>query len=158
MVSVTSTSRYHLRYQSRSSMYIRGLIPQNFAEVAKRQFLLGILKEILQIKTISSWNLCQIVLHLGGRPCGNMEISRCKLYSTLISKMTTMAAILNFFIKVLLFSNHMPDLTEICEWQWGNKEMSRSMIFPTMWYVRPAKAQISLWSELLIVAWILYDC
>ena len=29
---ITSVSRYHPRYQSRSSMYIRGLIPQNFAE------------------------------------------------------------------------------------------------------------------------------
>ena len=42
MVSVTSASRYltsatryHPRYQSRSSMYIRGLIPQNFLELAK---------------------------------------------------------------------------------------------------------------------------
>ena len=42
MVSVTSTSRYitsaschHPRYQSRSSMYIRGLIPQNSAELAE---------------------------------------------------------------------------------------------------------------------------
>ena len=42
MVSVTSTSRYitsasryHPRYQSRSSMYIRSLIPRNFAELAE---------------------------------------------------------------------------------------------------------------------------
>ena len=42
MVSVTSASlyilsasRYHPRYQSRSSMYICGLIPQNFAEYDK---------------------------------------------------------------------------------------------------------------------------
>ena len=41
MVSVTSASRYitpasryHPRYQSRSSMYIRGLIPRNFPELA----------------------------------------------------------------------------------------------------------------------------
>ena len=32
---ITSTSRYHPRYQSRSSMYIRGPIPQNFAELAE---------------------------------------------------------------------------------------------------------------------------
>ena len=37
------------------------------------------------------------------------------------------------------------------------------MRFPTMWYVRPAKAQPSLhicavWSEPLLVAWIFYDC
>ena len=37
------------------------------------------------------------------------------------------------------------------------------MRFPTMWYVRPAKAQISLriravWSEPLQVAWIFYEC
>ena len=37
------------------------------------------------------------------------------------------------------------------------------MIFQTMWYVRPAKTQISLrihavWSEPLLVAWIFYDC
>ena len=42
MVSVTSASRYislasryHPRYQSRSSMYIRGLIPWNFAELVE---------------------------------------------------------------------------------------------------------------------------
>ena len=32
---LTSASRYHPRYQSRSSMYIRGLIPRNFAELAE---------------------------------------------------------------------------------------------------------------------------
>ena len=37
------------------------------------------------------------------------------------------------------------------------------MRFPTIWYVRPAKAQISLllravWSEPLLVAWIFYEC
>ena len=31
---ITSASRYHPRYQSRSSMFIRGLIPRNFAELA----------------------------------------------------------------------------------------------------------------------------
>ena len=41
-------------------------------------------------------------------------------------------------------------------------KLSSNMIFPTMWYVRPAKAQTSLriravWSEPLIVAWIFYD-
>ena len=35
MVSVTSASRYHPHYQSRSSMYIRGLILRNFAEFAE---------------------------------------------------------------------------------------------------------------------------
>ena len=42
-------------------------------------------------------------------------------------------------------------------------QMSRDMRFPTMWYVRPAKAQTSLricavWSEPLLVTWIFYDC
>ena len=32
---ITSASRYHPRYQSRSSMYIRGLIPRNFEELAE---------------------------------------------------------------------------------------------------------------------------
>ena len=32
---ITSASRYHPRYQSRSSMYIRGLIPRNFAELTE---------------------------------------------------------------------------------------------------------------------------
>ena len=35
VVSVTSASRYLPRYQSRSSMYIRGLIPRNFAGSAE---------------------------------------------------------------------------------------------------------------------------
>ena len=42
-------------------------------------------------------------------------------------------------------------------------ERGSDMRFPTMWYVRPAKTQISLrihavWSEPLLVAWILYAC
>ena len=41
--------------------------------------------------------------------------------------------------------------------------MSRDIRFPTMWYMRPAKTQISLrihsvWSEPLLVAWIFYAC
>ena len=41
--------------------------------------------------------------------------------------------------------------------------LSHDMRFPTMWYVRPAKPQISLriraaWSEPLLVAWIFYEC
>ena len=44
-------------------------------------------------------------------------------------------------------------------------DLSQCMSFPTMWYVRPAKPQISLrihvravWSEPLLVAWIFYEC
>ena len=41
--------------------------------------------------------------------------------------------------------------------------MSHDMGFPTMWYLGPAKAQISrricaVWSESLLVAWIFYEC
>ena len=32
---IMSASRYHPPYQSRSTMYIRGLIPRNFAEFAE---------------------------------------------------------------------------------------------------------------------------
>ena len=44
-----------------------------------------------------------------------------------------------------------------------NTHKSQCMRFPTMWYVRPAKPQISLrirpvWSEPLLVAWVFYDC
>ena len=43
------------------------------------------------------------------------------------------------------------------------KEMSQCMRFPTMWYVRQAKPQISLriravWSEPFLVAWVFYVC
>ena len=42
-------------------------------------------------------------------------------------------------------------------------KLSRDIRFPTMWYVWPAKAQISLricavWSEPLLVAWLFYKC
>ena len=57
---------------------------------------------------------------------------------------------------------------ERCIWlEWIDSiwviQMSRDMRFPTMWFVRPAKAQISLriravWSEPLLVACIFYDC
>ena len=43
------------------------------------------------------------------------------------------------------------------------KDLSQCMRFPTMWYVRPAKPQISLriravWPEPLLVVWVFYDC
>ena len=42
-------------------------------------------------------------------------------------------------------------------------QKSQYMKFPTMWYVRPAKPQISLhigavWLEPLLVAWLFYEC
>ena len=42
-------------------------------------------------------------------------------------------------------------------------DLCQCMRFPTMWYVRPAKPQISLrictvWSEPLLVAWVFYYC
>ena len=40
MVSVTLASRYHSRYQSRSSMYICGLILRNFAELAEEVLII----------------------------------------------------------------------------------------------------------------------
>ena len=48
---------------------------------------------------------------------------------------------------------------EIISW---SKEQNWAVIFPTMWYVGPAKPQISLriravWSEPLLVTWIFYD-
>ena len=55
MASATSSSNYitsascdHPRYQSRSSMYIRGVIPRNFAELA----------EVVPIDAISTKVLC----------------------------------------------------------------------------------------------------
>ena len=41
--------------------------------------------------------------------------------------------------------------------------MSQCMRFPSLWYVRPAKPQMSLriravWSEPLLIAWVFYDC
>ena len=37
--------------------------------------------------------------------------------------------------------------------------MSRGMIFPTMWYMRPAKpkTRLRVWSKHLLVAWLLYS-
>ena len=47
--------------------------------------------------------------------------------------------------------------------RYQKQEMSNCMRFPTMWYVRSAKPQISLricavWSEPLLVVWVFYDC
>ena len=55
---------------------------------------------------------------------------------------------------------HMPVVRQCSHahfWKIGLKHMSRDMRFPTMWYVRPAKAQTSMriravWSEPLLVA------
>ena len=59
-------------------------------------------------------------------------------------------------LKVIIIACHMCSRA-------GKEHKSHDMRFPTMWYVRPAKAQTSLriravWSEPLLVAWIFYDC
>ena len=60
---------------------------------------------------------------------------------------------------VLGVKQQVPRVLE-CIWVY---DMSQCMRFPTIWYVRPAKPQISLriravWSEPLLVAWVFYDC
>ena len=59
---MTSASRYHPRYQSRSSMYIRGLIPRNFAELAEAVPIDA--KRLIPARLITLWNLflCTFVL------------------------------------------------------------------------------------------------
>ena len=59
-------------------------------------------------------------------------------------------------VKILLIDCYCMYIFFHVNWNERNK-MSRSMRFPTMWYVQPAKAQISLricavWSEPLLVA------
>ena len=56
---ITSASRFLLRYQSRSSMYIRGLIPRNSAKLA-RQFRLGAMVWSV-ISTLSYLRYCLFV-------------------------------------------------------------------------------------------------
>ena len=51
----------------------------------------------------------------------------------------------------------------VVELRYVHLKLSQYMRFPTMWYVRLAKPQISLrirtvWSEPLQVAWVFYDC
>ena len=64
---ITSASRYHPRYQSRSSMYIRGLIQRYFAELADAVPIV-----VLCCKSSRSWKeynkagTCWQVLHT---PC-----------------------------------------------------------------------------------------
>ena len=69
MVSVTSASRFitsvphqHPRYQSRSSMYIRGLIPRNFAELAESVPIEG--NDLVAVLLFSSGNCNTFVLGL----------------------------------------------------------------------------------------------
>ena len=69
MVSVTSASRYimsapryHPRYQSRSSMYIRGLIPVNFAELAEAVPIAGNIDTILHKKRWTTPNCLDMKL------------------------------------------------------------------------------------------------
>ena len=47
--------------------------------------------------------------------------------------------------------------------RWFQHYLSQCMRLPTLWYVQPAKPQISLhiravWSEPLLLAWVFYDC
>ena len=60
-----------------------------------------------------------------------------------------------FVENIHIFTRFFTAPNEIC--------MSQCMRFPTMWYMRPAKPQISLricavWSKPLLVAWVFYDC
>ena len=55
---ITSVPRYHPRYQSRTSMYIRGLIPRNFAELAKA-VLIGATRELFHLYLVGVLLLLQ---------------------------------------------------------------------------------------------------
>ena len=73
-----------------------------------------------------------------------------------VKKKTTTRQLLNRFWQAQLLIKENPI------WHKWVKYMSCDMDFPTILYVRPAKAQTSLriwtvWSEPLLVTWILYD-
>ena len=51
-------------------------------------------------------------------------------------------------LKIVFLVANSEDPDEMLHFQYTSKgynDMSRDMRFPTMWYVRPAKAQISMW-------------
>ena len=52
---ITSASRYHPRYQSRSSMYIHGLIPRNFAELAEADPIVLLSGGCLAVPWVGQW-------------------------------------------------------------------------------------------------------
>ena len=60
---ITSASRYHPRYKIRSSMYMRGLIPRNLAELTGAVPIVATLLPIIRLRrlsltTVNSKNLC----------------------------------------------------------------------------------------------------
>ena len=59
-----------------------------------------------------------------------------------------------------LIEYHLPIKNKQTCWK---QNLSHDMRFPTLWYVQPTTAQISLrmravWSEPLLIAWIFYEC
>ena len=51
---ITSASRYHPRYQSRSSMYKTGLIPRNLAELAEAAPIAVTVSQQMKVANIMS--------------------------------------------------------------------------------------------------------
>ena len=50
---ITSALRYHPRYKSRSSMYMRGLIPRNLADLAEAVPIVATLLPIIRLRRLS---------------------------------------------------------------------------------------------------------
>ena len=66
---IMSASRYHPRYQSRSSMYIRGMISRNFVELAEAVLIAGSYVTYLPLFTIYLQNVPNSVIENEFLPC-----------------------------------------------------------------------------------------
>ena len=96
-----------------------------------------------------------------------MELSGIHLYyrkllAVNISHKNSPTLFVNICIIKYRWKSHYPQRhSQLSRWQFFSN-MSSDMIFPTMRFVRPAKAQTSLcicadWSEPLLVAWIFFE-
>ena len=59
---ITSASFYHLRYQSRSQMYIRGLIPGNFAELPEAVPIAFVALQWDKYQNLALARICPVIL------------------------------------------------------------------------------------------------
>ena len=150
MVCVTSASRYVTsasRYQSRSSLYIRGLIPRNSTDLAEIVLIGHIVAQLGLSKAVKK---------------GSFWFYRCKVdcfYHFRVA-IHCICEETQCELNIVVFEYHRSESRANIwpEPRWLSAAtcfkamilllliyyLSRDMRFPTMWYVRPAKAQISL--------------
>ena len=121
----------------------------NFAQFSVKSIIFSILDRGLFTKLLEKALVCSVSTYLGCLSPGNCRSlaytsNTFTILGCLLHMMCRLTSVCDFGLSCKHFKAYLPPPTLCIQGLKDKIKLSRDMRFPTMWFVRPAKAQTSL--------------